>query len=230
MRIRQGHRAGFTLIEVVIALALGALILLATSSLLMSIMQLWIKEEKLYNFQGHMHGVKTFLQKHLKEANYKVNEKLPAVQWAKPPRVTLSINETLLSFYVRTPNPLLPTEASLPVVCYLKIDKDKGLSIIWHSFEKPKVGKEQEVYEVEISPWAKYFKLHYYNDDDGTWEIVDKPKEAKEKKNGKNGQKEQGGKFELPDFLEIQFEKEGEENQSSFIPLYRNVEATEALL
>lgn len=227
MRTGEAYRKGFTLIEVVVAIALGALILLATSSLLMSIMQLWIKQDKLYNFQGHVHGVKTFLKKHFKEANYKVNDKLPAVQWSKPPRVTLSINETLLSFYVRGPHPLFPIDNSLPVICYLKIDKDKGLSIIYHSFEKPNSGKEQAVYEVEISPWAKRLKLHYYNDSKGTWEVLDEPKEAKgdQKEN-----KEQGGKFALPDFIEIQFEKEDEENQSSFIPLYPKVENTEALL
>lgn len=214
MSMSRFYKRGFTLIEVVVALALGALILVAASSLLMSITQLWIKQDKLFNFQGHIHGVKTFLQKHIKESYHKFNEKVPTVQWSSPPRISLSIDETFLSFPVRLPNPLFPMDNLLPVVCYLKIDKEKGLSIIWHSFEEPKQGKEQEVYETEISPWAKRFKLHYYDESKNDWDVLDKPRESKEVKGGK------AGKFELPDFLEIQFEKEGEEDQSSFIPLY----------
>lgn len=220
MRIRSKCQ-GFTLIEVVIAIALGALILIAASSLLISITQLWIKSEQFDSFQGHVHGVNTFFKKHFKESYFKINEKLPSLEWAKPPRVSLSVDETLLSFYVRTPNPLFPINSSFPVVCYLKIDKDKGLSVIWHSFEKPELGKDQTVFETEISPWAKHFKLHYYKKENNTWEVLDKPKESKEGK---------ADKLALPDFLEIQFEKEGEEGLSTFIPLFPNYKGKEVLL
>lgn len=233
MKRVKSNRNGFTLIEVVIAIALGALILVASSSLLISITQLWIKSEKLDSFQGHVHGVNTFLKKHFKESYFKINEKLPSLQWSKPPRVSLGVNETLLSFYVRIPNPLFPINSPFPVVCYLKIDKDKGLSIIWHSFEKPELGKEQEVFETEISPWAKRFKLHYYDAEKNTWEVVDKPKEAKvskEKESKESKESKEAGKFALPDFLEIQFEKEGEEELSTFIPLFPGYKSKEVLI
>lgn len=207
----KSKKRGFTLIEVVIAIALGGLIVLATSSLFISITQLWVKSEELDSFQGHIHGVNTFLKKHFKESYFKLNDKLPSLEWAKPPRVSLSGDETLLSFFVRTPNPLFPINSPYPVVAYLKIDKDKGLSIIWHSFEKPEGTKEQAIFQTEISPWAKAFKLHYYNKDKNSWEILDKPKKATEGK---------ANKQDLPDFLEIQFEKEGEGDFSTFIPLF----------
>ncbi len=227
MKKIKSKRSGFTLIEVVIAIALGGLILIASSSLLISITQLWVKSEKLDSFQGHVHGVNTFLKKHFKESYFKINEKLPSLGWAKPPRITLGVNETLLSFYVRIPNPLFPINSPFPIVCYLRIDKDKGLSIIWHSFEKPEMGKEQEVFETEISPWAKRFKLHYYDPEKNAWEVLDKPRESKKATVSKESKAE--GKLALPDFLEIQFEKEGEEELSTFIPLFPGYKGKEVL-
>lgn len=228
----KSKRQGFTLIEVVIAIALGGLIVIAASSLLISITQLWIKSEKMDSFQGHIHGVNTFLRKHFKESYFKVNEKLPSLGWSKPPKVSLSIDETLLSFYVNTPNPLFPINNGFPVVCYLKIDKDKGLTIIWHSFEKPGQGKEQAIFQTVLSPWAKAFKLHYYNKEKNTWDILDRPRESKESKKTQKTQgpkEEKGSKLALPDFLEIQFEREDEEPVSTFIPLFPNYKGKEVL-
>lgn len=218
MRAPILKKKAFTLIEIVIALALGALILVASSSLLMSITQLWIKEGRLDNFQGHVHGVKTFLQTHLNGSYYRINDKLPTVQWSSPPQIHSGINETFLSFYIYTPNPLFPVESLSPVICYLNVDKKNGLSIIWHSFESISLGKEVEVYQTGLSPWAKDLKLHYYDTSMNTWEVLDSPKEDKV------------GKLELPDLLELKFSKEGEEDQSSFILLYRDHKPTEVIL
>jgi len=209
---------GFTLIEMVIAIALGAVILVAASSLLLSITQLWIKEEHLDDFQGHVHGVKTFLQTHFNEASYRINQDLPTVEWSSPPLGSqLGTNESYLSFYVYTPSPLFRTESLVPIVCYLSFDKQNGLSIIWHSLEK-----SGGIYETPLSPWVKGIKLHYYDLDSNHWNIVDKPRKGKNRDNKLE--------FQLPDLLELQFAKEGEANQSSFIRLHRNHKPGEAIL
>lgn len=217
MRTRSKQK-GFTLIEMVIAIALGAVILVAASSLLLSITQLWIKEEHLDDFQGHVHGVRTFLQTHFNEAYYRIDEKLPSVEWSSPPGVQLGIDEKYLQFYVYAPSPLFPIETLVPIVTYLAFDKNRGLSIIWHSLEKTSVASAPQIYETPLSQWVKGIKLHYYDLNSNHWEILDKPRKDKE------------GKLELPDLLELKFVKEGEADQSSFIRLHRNLKPGEAVL
>lgn len=210
-------RKGFTLLEMIVAIALGGVILVAASSLLLSITQLWIKEESLDDFQGHVHGVESFLQTHFKEATYRINEKLPPVEWSEPPEVKAGIDEKYLSFYVYSPNPLFDMESFVPVVCYLTLDKQKGLSIIWHSFEEPSGQVKQAVFETLLSPWVKAMKYHYYTYDSNRWEVLDKPKK-------------EGDKLELPDFLELQFVKDKEEDQSAYIRIYSDRKPGEVIL
>lgn len=219
MRIQAANRRGFTLIEMVIAIALGAVIMVAASSLLLSITQLWLKEEHLDDFQGHVHGVRTFLQTHFNESYYKINETLPTVEWSSPPGVQSGgIDESYLSFFVYTPSPLFRTQSLVPLVCYLAFDKNKGLSIIWHSFEKTSESSAPAIFETPLSPWVKGMKLHYYNFDNNHWEILDKPRKGKEEK------------LELPDLVELQFAKEKEEDQSIFIRLHPDHKAGEVIL
>lgn len=218
MSARSVKQKGFTLIEMVIAIALGAVILVAASSLLLSITQLWIKEEHLDDFQGHVHGVKTFLQTHINESYYRINEKLPAVEWSSPPGIQLGGDEKYLAFYVYTPSPLFRTESLVPLASYLTFDKRKGLSIIWHPFEKTSDEGSVKTYETPLSDWVKGMKLHYYDFNNDHWDIVNKPREDKE------------GKFELPDLLELQFAKENEEDQSIFIRLHRDLKPGEVVL
>lgn len=196
-------KKGFTLIEVILALALGGLILLAASSLLMSLTQLWMKEKGLDNFEDHVYGVTEFLKEHLREAQYSPDKGLPKTQWGKPP--VGSGDEQYLMFYIRTPHPLFDTEELNPIIAYLVWTKDEGLSLIWYSY-KPDVPLDKvEAYRRILSPYVKGIKLHYYDKERGRWEAVTKPKENKERK------------LELPDFLELDFEKEGEEAQLSYI-------------
>lgn len=218
MKIQRSKLKGFTLVEMVIAIALGAVILVAASSLLLSITQLWIKEEHLDDFQGHVHGVRSFLQTHFNEASYRINEDLTTVEWSSPPLGSqLGTDANYLSFYVYAPSPLFFRESLIPTVCYLAFDKNKGLSIIWHSLEK-----SGGIYETLLSPWVKAIKLHYYDFDSNRWDILDKPRKGKNRDNKLE--------FQLPDLLELQFVKEGEANQSSFIRLHRNHKPGEAIL
>lgn len=215
MKITKTKRQGFTLIEMVIAIALGAVILVAASSLLLSITQIWIKSEHLDDFQGHVHGVKTFLQTHINESYFRINEKLPTVEWSSPPGIQSAGEEAYLSFYVYTPSPLFRTDSLVPIVCYLSFDKKNGLSIIWHSLEKASETSTSGIYETPLSQWVIGIKLHYYNFNNNHWDVVDRPRKGKD------------GKFELPDLIELQFAKEKEENQSSFIRLRNKDQKTE---
>ena len=200
-------KKAFTLIEVVLALALGGLILVASSSLLMSITQLWIKEEKLDDFQDHVYGVGDFLRKHLKSAQYSPDSSLPKTQWGTPPRVSLGIDEHYLMFYVNTPHPIFDTDNLSPVLAYLKLDKYDGLVLVWHSYEKEseKDRGELPVYRRVLSPLAKDWKFHYYDRKRERWEVTTTPKEDDQRN------------LELPDFLEVTFETEDEEPQQSYI-------------
>lgn len=191
--------------------------MIAASSLLLSITQLWIKEEDLDDFQGHVHGVEVFLNRHFKEASYKINEKLPSVKWDEPPEVKAGIDEKYLSFYVYSPSPLFNMETFVPVVCYLAWDKEKGLSIIWHSFEDPGGGVKPTVFETVLSPWVKRMRYAYYDFESNEWEVLEKPRKGS------------GEKLDLPDYIELQFVKDKEE-QLGYVRLYGEVKAGEVIL
>lgn len=201
-------KQGFTLIEVVIALALGAMILVASSQLLMSFTQLWLNEEKLDDFQDHVHGVSDFVERHLREGMYAVDESLPKVQWGSPPRGSLGIDESYLVFYVNTPHPLFETDKRGPVICYMTVKKDTGLVLVWHELVKEKELDREELRQVVLSPWVTQMKLHYYDDKRSRWDVDRQPR------GGAGDQK-----MELPAFLEFVFEKEDEETQAVYVPV-----------
>lgn len=211
------NKKAFTLLEMVITLGLGALVLVAASFLLLSITQLWIKEENLDDFQGHIHGVKTFLEKHIKESYYRINDQLPQTRWAPPEGVKLDTHDAYLSFLINTPNPLLDMDTTIPMVCYLLQDNKRGLSLIWHPIEKPNATSEVTVHETILSPWVQEIKCYYYNKNKSDWDILDTARKEKDK-------------FILPDYLQLKFSKTGEDDQFAYIPLYPNHKPEEVLL
>ena len=120
--MRRNH--GFSLIEVLLALAVGGIVLMAASSLLVTISQAWANRPATRDaFDAHVNGVAHFLTAMLEEATNpkdgsKGNE---AIELARP--VGFSDREDpLIKFHLHEAPPLFFTNSTpvilAPLLCH----------------------------------------------------------------------------------------------------------------
>lgn len=198
------------MIEVALSIALAAIILVASSALLISIINLWKGDDKLAGFEDHVFGVSEFLKKHIREGYYVVDDDLPKPQWQWIPGSSSATEDPKIAFLVNTPHPAFEGYPHGGLIqCYLSFDEKKGLSIVYHSYLKTEksVTVREPIYTLELSRWAKKAVFHQYLNQ--KWTVTEEPNVDPNSK-----------KKDLPTILEIQFLKKGEENQIAFIPLY----------
>ena len=214
------RRKGFSLVEVLLALAIGGLVLTAATALLVTISQAWANRPATRDaFDAHVNGVANFLTAMLEEAT------LPEVLNAPPKVITLDrapgfseMDDPLLRFYLREAPPLFfwpePGSVASRLHIFLQVDKQDGLRLLWYSdlqeLEKNEKGvrepeDDDELFCTVISPFCTEVFYCYYGDEDDTdddlkrWEIVD---ELEEDINS--------GEFRLPAFAKFVFKWDDE--------------------
>ena len=214
------RRKGFSLVEVLLALAIGGLVLTAATALLVTISQAWANRPATRDaFDAHVNGVANFLTAMLEEAT------LPEVLNAPPKVITLDrapgfseMDDPLVRFYLREAPPLFfwpePGSVASRLHIFLQVDKQDGLRLLWYSdlqeLEKNEKGvrepeDDDELFCTVISPFCTEVFYCYYGDEDDTdddlkrWEIVD---ELEEDINS--------GEFRLPAFAKFVFKWDDE--------------------
>ena len=208
----KGNR-GFSMVEVLLALAIGGLVLTAATSLLITISRAWAERPATRDaFDAHVNGVANFLSAVVEEA------KLPTLSRAGDHAVDLQrpvgysdSEDPLIHFFLREGPPLLvwPKGAASRVHCYFYFDESEGLSLLWYSelqeLEKNDEGRmepedEDELFKTLISPFCTEIFYCYYgeegdnSDDLKEWEIVSDLDENI-----------QTGKYRVPDFIKLVF-------------------------
>ena len=199
-----GERA-FTLIEVLLAVALGGSLLAAASIYVVSLTGIWLNRGDDDFFNQHVDGVTLFLTNALAQSEGFGEEQTDPVSWGRPPGYS-ELDEPLLTFLLKESPALLAWEHEpLPgVSCHLFFREGEGLSLIWFSRHN-NVEDIEDAYRTVVSPFITHISYCYFDIDSETWEIVDHPEEDRD------------GQFLLPEFLKIRFEHEDEMRE---IPIY----------
>ena len=192
------------------AVFMGAALLVAATTFVFSLGELWGKGANVWLFQKHVRGVSRFLEQSFQTSSWKLSdgELESVVYWSNRGGREYE-NEELLTFELEnSPGVLLWPEDPLPyVVCSLELDDEEGLYLLWRSRLEEDFG-EEEPRKTLISPFVKGIKYFYIDpeDEDAEWEIEEDPV------------KETDGTFTLPQRIEIIFEYEGQEEKRQ-IPL-----------
>ena len=193
------------MLEIMFAVFMGAALLVAATTFVFSMGELWGKGANVWLFQKHVRGVSRFLDQSFQTSSWKLSdgEVETVVYWSNRGGREYE-NEELLTFELeKSPGVLVWPEDPLPyVVCSLEFDDEEGLYLLWRSRLEEDFG-EEEPRKTLISPFVKGIKYLYIDpeDEDAEWEIEEDPV------------KETDGTFTLPQRIEIIFEYEGQEEK-----------------
>ena len=206
-------QSGFSLVEVLLALAVGGLVLMAASSLLVTISQSWANRPATRDaFDAHVNGIAHFLTAVLEEATLpkKGSDGVDVVELSRPVGFS-ETDDPLIKFYLREAPPFFywPHGLASRVHVYFQFEKGEGLYFLWYSdlqeLEKSESGElqpedEDQLFRTLISPYFEEVYYCYYGEDGDTedeeksWQIEPDLEENVE-----------SGKFRTPDFIKIVF-------------------------
>jgi hypothetical protein len=170
MRPRTDHRA-FTLLEILLALALTALVLVSLNTFVFSMGELWGRNADVRLFDRHVRAVTRFLDQELHTASlppYAPAGTSPIVpQEIKPLNGT---TDNLLTYELTAGDRLLvwPDRPLPEVVCSLQARVGAGLVLLWHSRLETKFNDDPPR-ETVITPLVTALAYDYYDADFRTW-------------------------------------------------------------
>ncbi len=188
----------FTLIEILLALAVGSMLLTAVSVYLVSLAHIWFIKGDDHFFDQHVEGVIYFLNKALKQSEISNDYQTSSITWNRPPGYS-EFDEPLLTFNLKEIPALLamPGRDYTDLTCYLYFQKSDGLYLLWYSNLR-EIEDIDDVHRTVLSPLLNSIRYCYYKTDDDKWEILDSP------------DLDQRRKPIVPDFLLLKFEHDGE--------------------
>jgi prepilin-type N-terminal cleavage/methylation domain-containing protein len=162
---------GFTLLEILLALALTALVLVSLNTFVFSMGELWGRNTDVRLFDRHVRAVTRFLEQELHTAAlppFSSAGKTPiAPQEVRPPDGPA---DNLLTFELTAGNRLLdwPDRPLPEVVCSLAVRPRDGLVLLWHSRLEQKFSDDPPRATV-ITPLVTALAYDYYDADFRTW-------------------------------------------------------------
>ncbi|MEO6244499.1 MAG: prepilin-type N-terminal cleavage/methylation domain-containing protein [Opitutaceae bacterium] len=163
--------SGFTLIEILVALALVGLLLVALNTFVFSMGELWGQRTDLRLFEQHVRAVTRFLEHELRAAALppaaRANSTPIALQEIRP---QFGVTEKLLTFELPGGSRLFTwPERPLPeVVCSLQARRGEGLMLLWHSRLEKNFDSEPPR-ETVITPLVSVLTYDYYDADSNRW-------------------------------------------------------------
>ncbi len=185
--------AAFTLIELLLSLALIGLLLVAMNQFIFSMGELWGRGVDVRLFDRHVRAVTRFVDRTLSSTVLPAAQGLQAlsVQEVKTPD---GGTENLLTFELPAGSRVIPwPDAPLPdVVCSLGVRPDQGLILYWHSRFETHFADEPPRATV-LSPLVTGLSFDYYNAGFDSWQ------------NYSALQRDSSGQWELPNRLRLRF-------------------------
>lgn len=175
-------RSGFTLLEILLAVAMGSAILTFATAFLFSLGELWGVGANTRLFKKHARGVSRFVENAIVTASSRYEEQEGSAsspvywyQWEGDSRST----EEFLTFELETaPGALVWPDQPLPhVVCSLDFDEGQGLFLLWRS-RLEQAFEEEAPRKTLISPFVSSVRYHYidYAVENPEWEVTESPK------------------------------------------------------
>jgi prepilin-type N-terminal cleavage/methylation domain-containing protein len=162
---------GFTLLELLLALTLAALVLVAMNTLVFSMSELWGRNTDVRLFDRHVRAVTRFLAEELRAASLP-----PAAAPGSAPVAPEEIRpqngstENLLTFELPQGSRIIPWPGRpLPeVVCSLQVRSREGLFLLWHSRLETHFSDDPP-HETLITPLVTAISYDYYDPDFKNW-------------------------------------------------------------
>ena len=196
----------FTLIEVIMAVAISGMVMAAVASFLYSTAQAYARETYLNTRDEHIQGVSSFLRQIILESQAS-EEKLA---WSALPDETNKDPE-YLKFQLIQPNPLLTYGKISPsgVVCYLKVTEPDDFILLWRPKLMPEDNPDKPaLFKLTITDQISEISYFYFDEEMERWEEDSQPEK------GDNGQ------YLMPEFIELTFkDNDGEAGKSIRIAL-----------
>ncbi len=204
------NNTGFTLIEMLLTLAIVGTVMTALSFHIFALSQIWLDDTEHDFFEQHAEGVAMFLNTALAQSQPAPEEGAESfpVQWARPPDWS-EFQPPLLMFRQTEAPPLFVREGiRLPdVVCYLHFDSRDGLSFLWYSELQEEFERVDDLFRTRLSEWVKRIEYCYYDAETDQWDTVERPLEDND------------DAYLLPQFLRLHFEYEDESTvRNVFLP------------
>jgi prepilin-type N-terminal cleavage/methylation domain-containing protein len=164
-------RAGFTLLEILLALALVSLVLIAMNTFVFSMGELWGRNTDVRLFDQHVRAVTRFLEHELRAAVLppaaRANSTPLSVQEIRPEN---GLSENMLTFdlpggsrFFTWPDRPLPE-----VVCSFQVRQDEGLILLWHS-RLEKNFETDPPRETVVTPLATGLAYDYFDANTSRW-------------------------------------------------------------
>ena len=173
--LRLRIRRAFTLLEVVIAIALAGILLTASAGVVMNTVNLWDKSENIASLDRHLAGLDRFLsalietQKTTQVAQSSTGKKIVGCTWTQPP----DKDESFPQFTLTEAYPILQLEEkpAPKITVWLYWDND-GLWLISQS-PRQRNDNESNVSFTLLSPLLDSVRILVWEEEAGTWEAVD---------------------------------------------------------
>jgi len=171
MIAERSSRRGFTLLEILISLALVSVVLVSLNTFIFSMGELWGKNSDVRLFDRHVRAVTRFLNRELRTAS------LPPFAQPNTTPVGLEeirpqggVTEKLLTFELPAGSRLLtwPDRRLPEVVCSLQVRPNEGLVMLWHS-RLEKDFDTQPPRETVITPLVTGMSYDYYDSETNRW-------------------------------------------------------------
>ena len=184
---------GFTLLELLLSLALVGLLLVAMNQFIFSMGELWGRGADVRLFDQHVRAVTRFVEQTLHSTALPTARGVQALA-VQDVRLPDGPTATLLTFELPAGSRVLPwPEAPLPdVVCALGVHQDQGLVLYWHSRLEQHFADEPPRAMV-LSRLVTGLSYDYYNPNFNTWQ------------NFQTMQRDSNGQWQLPTRLRLRF-------------------------
>jgi prepilin-type N-terminal cleavage/methylation domain-containing protein len=168
---RPSTRGGFTLLEILISLALVSLVLVSLNTFIFSMGELWGRNTDVRLFERHVRAVTRFLEHELRAAALPPaatpNSKPIALEDVRPQN---GPTEKLLTFELPGGSRLImwPDRPLPEVVCSFQVRPNEGLVMLWHS----RLEKNFDVdppRETVVTPLVTAMSYDYYEAQTNHW-------------------------------------------------------------
>jgi len=166
---RTARNSGFTLIEVMMAVALAGGLIVAANMFLLSMGELWGRGTDERMFDQHVRGVSRFLE-NLSRTAVPSGGAEGEVFTLDIPKGYEGLPMPLLSFEVNeAPGVCVWPGKPLPrVVVWLNVTRDEGLVLLWKSRLEEDFG-EVPPRATQVSPFVTGVEFEYYDDQRHDW-------------------------------------------------------------
>jgi len=164
-------KGGFTLLEILLALALVALLLLSLNTFVFSMSEIWGQRTEARLFDQHVRAVTRFLERELRAAALppaaRSNSTPIALQEIRPQN---GLAEKMLTFELPAGSRLFDwPERPLPeVMCSFQARPNEGLVLLWHSRLEKNFDTDPPR-ETLVTPLVTALAYDYYDADSNRW-------------------------------------------------------------